>query len=121
VTTLPPEIRFLTRGWERGMGAMFRRDLDGRILVFVYQRPASHLFHTFCSPPLRLLALADDGSPLFDAVIPPNRMVPLPASRLVVECDPERSLSQNDLAEIAAITPIGQRIPVGKGARPWTG
>jgi hypothetical protein len=126
VTSLPPEVRFLTRGWERGLGAMFRRDLDGQILVFIYQRPAAHLFHTFLSPPLRMLAIADDGDALFDAVVPPNRMAPLPASRLVVECDPGRKLDPADLAAIASAARAAAALPPGpipenKGARPWTG
>lgn len=124
--TAPPEVRYLTRGWERGLGAMFRRGLDGEILVFVYLRPAAHLYHTFFSPPLRMLALDDDGSPLFDAVVPPNRVQALPASRLVVECDPARNLAPSELAAIAGGTGAGagagaKPIPENKGTRPWTG
>ena len=116
-----PEVRYLTRGWERGLGAMFRRDLDGRILVFIYPRPAAHLYHTFCSPRLRMLALADDGSPLFDDVVPPNRVKRLPSSKLVVECAPEWELSRADLAAIAASALPPKPIPENKGALPWTG
>jgi hypothetical protein len=121
--TAPPEVRYLTRGWERGLGAMFRRDLDGRILVFIYPRPAAHLYHTFFSPRLRMLALADDGSPLFDAVVPPNRVQALPASRLVVECDPEQALARSELAAIASGAGVARAkpIPENKGTRPWTG
>ncbi len=121
MSTLPPEVRYLTRGWERGLGAMFRRSLDGRILVFIYQRPAVHLYHTFFSPRMRMLAFDDDGSPLFDAVVPPNRMAPLPASRLVVECDPDEDLTLSSLSAIATgVLPVGP-IAENKGARPWTG
>jgi len=118
VSAPPPEVRFLTRGWERGLGAMFRRDLGGQILVFVYSRPAAHLFHSFFSPRLRMLAIDDEGSPLFDAIVPPNRVTPLPASRLVVECDPARELTSEDVTAIAAAARPG---PLGKGARQWTG
>jgi hypothetical protein len=130
VTGLPPEVRYLTRGWERGVGAMFRRDLDGRILVFVYPRPAAHLYHTFFSPTLRMLAIDDAGSPVFDALVPPNRVQSLPVSRLVVECGPRQALDRSDLEAIAsaaaacapaAPAPYPKPIPENKGAKPWIG
>jgi hypothetical protein len=121
MSTLPPEVRYLTRGWERGLGAMFRRSLDGRILVFIYPRPAAHLYHTFFSPRLRMLALDDDGSPLFDAVVSPNQVRPLPVTRLVVECSPNENLTRPGLAAIAAGALPPGPIAENKGARPWTG
>lgn len=128
MTEQPPEVRFLTRGWERGLGAMFRRDLDGRILVFVYTRPAAHLYHTFFSPRLRMLAIDDAGSPLFDTLVPSNRLQSLPASRLVVECSPQQPLDRAGLAAIAAgaaahsaPAPHPKPIPENKGAKPWIG
>ena len=115
-----PEITFLRKGIRRGLGAMFCRDLAGKVLVFYYPHPAARLFHTFFCAKLRILALDEHGSALSDDVVPPNRFKRLPPTRIVVECNPNLPLTQADLVAISAAIP-GQPVPPHKGYRPWTG
>jgi hypothetical protein len=83
------QVKFLVNSHERATGAMFEKNLQEMILVFVYPTPAPHLFHTFFCPNLRVVALNDKGQFLFDKVIPPNRFVRLPACTVVVESAPD--------------------------------
>ena len=96
------ETRFLSRSRDRTLGAMFQRGLGRRILVFLYPRAERRLFHTFFCPPLRILALSGEGERLQDGLWPKNRLVRLPATRLVVECDPGLKLTPSDFRSIAA-------------------
>lgn len=82
------QIRFLIDSNQRASGAMFLPPLKDELLVFVYPSPAPRLFHTFFCPPLRIIALDEDGRFLFNQVAPANRFVRLPACRIVLETDP---------------------------------
>lgn len=82
-------IHFLVEAAQRASGAMFSRSLEEDLLVFLYPVPTPHTFHTFFCPVLRMIALNDEGQALFDQVIPPNRFVRLPASKVILECAPE--------------------------------
>jgi len=97
-----PRIRILRSRASHALGAMFRRRLGNEVLVFVYDRPAQRVFHTFFCPLMRILALTDEGEPLFDVVCKKNRLVHLPLTRLVVECAPELRITESDLRSIAA-------------------
>ena len=82
------QVRFLIDSNQRASGAMFMLPLKEQLLVFVYPTPAPRLFHTFFCPPLRIIALDEDGHFLFDQVAPANRFIRLPACRIVLETDP---------------------------------
>ena len=86
-------VQHLTTPWQRSRGAMFRKRLGETVLLFAYPQTAPRIFHTFCCPPLRILALDDAGEILFDQVRQPSQFVRLPASRLIVEADPNLPLS----------------------------
>lgn len=94
-------LKTLSTSWQRSLGAMFHRRLGDTILLFSYSKPAQRLFHTFFCPPLRIITLNDDGETLFDRVVPPSHFVRLPASRLIVEADPEQELTTSFLRELA--------------------
>src|SRR5512140_3694025 len=59
-------LQFRVTSSQRSWGAMFSKDLKEDILVFVYPNDAPHTFHTFFCPPLRMIAVSDDGQILFD-------------------------------------------------------
>jgi len=99
-------FRILKTPWEKFLGAMFRRTLGSEVLVFSYEHPAERLFHTFFCPPLRILAVTDDGVSLADGVRQPGKFVRLPLTRLVVECSPQLELSPTDLSMIASLAEI---------------
>lgn len=82
-------VHFLTDSAQRAHGAMFSRSLEENLLVFLYPLATSHTFHTFFCPTLRLIALGEAGQALFDQLIPPNRFVRLPPSKVILECAPE--------------------------------
>lgn len=76
---------------KRAIGAQFKPDLNGEILVFHYPHPAAHLFHTMWCPPLRIVvvnAYSEDTKVIFDQVIEPWRFVNLPIGDFVLEMDP---------------------------------
>lgn len=82
-------VQFLVDSSQRSFGAMFQQSLKEDLLVFLYPAPAPRTFHTFFCPPLRMVALGEQGEALFDQVIQPGRLVRLPACRIVLECDPK--------------------------------
>jgi len=86
------DLKQLTTPWQRFRGAMFQKRLGETVLIFSYPHAAPRLFHTFFCPPLRIIALDDDREVLFDQVKQPGQFVRLPASRLIVEADPEQEL-----------------------------
>ncbi len=86
-------IHILTNPLSRAKGAMFRRELDDDVLVFVYRKPGKRTFHTWFCPPLRITALDAFGRVLFDDEFPAGRprgqIVHLPAdTQIVVESSP---------------------------------
>jgi len=83
------DIRILSTSWQKAWGAMFRRTMEETVLVFAYPVAAPRLFHTFFCPPLRLIALDEQDQIAFERAVPPNRFVPLPASRIVIETAPD--------------------------------
>ena len=105
-------IKNLTTPWQRSRGAMFHRHLDDLLLLFAYPHPAPRLFHTFFCPPVRIIALDEKGAPLFDQVASPGKLVPLPASRLIIEVDPKWHLTPAFLREVAQ---DARQLPVAAG------
>ncbi|MFT3892734.1 MAG: DUF192 domain-containing protein [Anaerolineales bacterium] len=83
------QLQFLVTSWQRSWGAMFSKDLQKDILVFVYPSDAQRTFHTVFCPPLRMIALSVDGRILFDEVVSTWRFVKLPACRYVIETAPQ--------------------------------
>ena len=102
-------VKQLTTPRQRSRGAMFRKRLGETLLLFAYPRAAPRLFHTFGCPPLRIIALDDDGEILFDRVTPPFQFVRLPASRLIVEVDPEHELERAGLRDLVRNAPRYKR------------
>jgi hypothetical protein len=92
---------------------MFHRRLGETVLLFAYPHPASRLFHTFLCPPLRIIALDDDGEPLFDQVFSSGQFVKLPTCRLVVEADPAHELTP---AFLCALMQDAKQLQVASGA-----
>lgn len=82
-------VQFLVDSAQRSHGAMFQKSLREDLLVFLYPAPALRTFHTFFCPPLRMIALGEQGEALFDEVIQPGRLVRLPACQIVLECEPK--------------------------------
>ena len=82
-------VKYLVSSSQRSQGAMFAKSLKEDLLVFLYPKATRHTFHTFFCPPLRMIALNQDGQPVFDQVVPPNRFVHLPKSKLILECAPD--------------------------------
>lgn len=82
-------VQFLVDASQRSYGAMFSRSLKEELLVFLYPASITHTFHTFFCPPLRMVALDEQGCVLFDQVIQPGKFIRLPACRIILECDPK--------------------------------
>ena len=82
------KIKLLTTSWQRSWGATLSNGLRDTVLVFVYPYACAHLFQTYLCPPLRILAINEQGSVSYDQVVSASRFVRLPASRIVLECDP---------------------------------
>jgi hypothetical protein len=82
------KIKFLAGSCQRAWGAMFSGSLEETLLVFLYPTAARRTFHTFCCPPLRMVALDENGAARFDQVIQPGQFVRLPACKIVLECEP---------------------------------
>jgi len=82
----------LSSPWTRAKGAMFRGRLGDTILIFIYPHAAPRLFHTFFCSPLHILAMNGDGEVVFDQVVSPNRFIQIPASRIIIESDPDIEL-----------------------------
>jgi len=83
-------VKQLTTPWQHFRGAMFRKRLGETVLLFAYPHPAPRLFHTFFCPSLRIIALDNAGEICFDQVKQSGRLVRLPASRLIIEADPDQ-------------------------------
>jgi len=83
------DIQILCTTWQKAWGAMLRRSMGETVLVFAYPVAVPRLFHTFLCPPMRMIALDDQEKVSFERIIPPNRFVPLPATRIVIETSPD--------------------------------
>lgn len=97
-------IHILTNPLARAKGAMFRRELDDDVLVFVYRKPGKRTFHTWFCPPLHIVALDADGRVIFDQVFAggQGQFVPLPAdTQIVVEASPDTSLDLERVRSMA--------------------
>lgn len=99
------EVKYLTTPWQRSRGAMFQKRLGETILLFAYPHAAPRLFHTFFCPPLRILALDDDGQVLFDQIGQPDELIRLPVSRMIIETDPEQELPLEFLRDLVRNAP----------------
>lgn len=97
-------VKKLTTPWQRSIGAMFRKRLGETVLLFAYPDLAPRLFHTFFCPPLRIMALDDAGEILFDHVKQSGQFVRLPASRLIIEADPDQELPPEFPQDLARTT-----------------
>lgn len=86
----------LSSPWARARGAMFRGKLGDTMLIFVYPHAAPRLFHSFFCSMLHILALNDAGDIVYDQNISPNRFINIPASRIIVESDPDVELPPLD-------------------------
>jgi hypothetical protein len=94
-------VKHLTTPWQRSRGAMFQNRLGETVLLFAYPLAAPRLFHTFFCPPLRVIALDDDGEILFDQIKQPGEFFRLPAVHLIIEADPAYELPAESLQELA--------------------
>lgn len=104
---------------KRLLGAQFRKDLNGEILVFRYPFPATRLFHTMWCPPLKIVVLESDTTDarvIFDKIVEPWRFVSLPAGELILEMDPEteyRSILSDITKSAKKPAPVPGDLPVG--------
>lgn len=99
------EVKYLTTPWQRSRGAMFQKRLGETILLFAYPHAAPRLFHTFFCPPLRIIALDDDGKVLFNQIGQPDELIRLPVSRMIIETDPEQELPLEFLRDLVRNAP----------------
>ena len=90
------QVKLLTHSWQRAWGAMASKGLGDTVLVFVYPHPAPRVFHTSFCPPLRILALDEQGEVSHNQVVRTGQLVRLPRTRIVVECDPHFDLPPLD-------------------------
>ena len=63
------QLQFLITSEQRASGAMFMESLNDTVLAFIYPTDGTRTFHTFFSPPMRIIALSADGQVVFDEVI----------------------------------------------------
>ena len=54
-------VHFIVNSGQRALGAMFTRSLNDEILVFFYPKSARRTFHTFFCPPIKIIALDEEG------------------------------------------------------------
>src|SRR5512147_2350339 len=107
--------RWMDTQFKRAIGAQFKPNLNGEILIFRYPQPAAHLFHTMWCPPLRIVvvnAQSENGKVVFDQVIKPWRFVNLPVGNLVLEMDPSTKYNEV-LQSILSTSSKRPRIPGG--------
>ncbi|HLE15548.1 MAG TPA: hypothetical protein VI776_12435 [Anaerolineales bacterium] len=101
------DLRLLITPWQRALGAMFWNRLGDTGLVFLYPFAVPRLFHTFFCPPLRLTALSEQGSIIFNRIASPRRFVRLPPSRLILASDPAAALPPLEDLHTLLMLPIG--------------
>ncbi len=83
------KIHYLTSSHQRALGAMFSKNLDEEVLVFHYPQGAKRTFHTFFCPPIKIIALDEDGQIVFEQVVSDWQLVRLPACKIVIETSPQ--------------------------------
>src|SRR4030065_120509 len=96
------KYNWMNTSLKRLVGAQFRKNLNGEILLFRYPYPATRMFHTMWCPPLRIVVLENDSidaKVLFEKIVEPWRFVSLPAGKLILEMDPDMDY-RNILPEI---------------------
>ena len=104
---------------QRLMGAQFRKNLNGEILIFRYPFPATRMFHTMWCPPRKIVVLEQDSSDakvIFDKIVEPWCFVSLPAGELVLEMDPDteyRSILPEITKPSKKPAPVPNDLPVG--------
>jgi hypothetical protein len=104
---------------KRLIGAQFRKNLNGEILIFRYPTRATRMFHTMWCAPLRIVVLESDSSDarvLYDKIVEPWRFVLLPAGELVLEMDPgtDYAPALQEITKTSRKAPkITQDLPIG--------
>jgi hypothetical protein len=82
-------VHYIVTSGQRALGAMFSKNLNEEILVFFYPHSAKRTFHTFFCPPVKIIALDDDGQVVFEQVVSAWRLVRLPPCKIVIETAPQ--------------------------------
>ena len=82
-------VHFIVTSSQRALGAMFSKDLNDEILVFVYPHNAKRTFHTYFCPSIKITALDEDGQVVFEQVVSDWRLVRLPPCMFVIETAPQ--------------------------------
>ena len=82
-------VHYIVSSGQRALGAMFSKDLNEEILVFFYPHSAKRTFHTYFCPPIKIVALDEDGQVVFEQVVSDWRLVRLPACKIVIETGPK--------------------------------
>jgi hypothetical protein len=82
-------VHFIVDSGQRALGAMFTKNLNHEMLVFFYPRSAPRTFHTFFCPPIKIIALDEEGEVIFEEVVTKWRFVHLPACKYVIETAPQ--------------------------------
>ena len=82
-------VHFIVNSGQRALGAMFTKNLNDEILVFFYPESAPRTFHTFFCPPIKIIALDEEGQVIFEQVVTKWRFVHLPACKFVIETAPQ--------------------------------
>ncbi len=111
--------QWMNTSLKRFIGAQFRKNLNGEILIFRYPYRSPRMFHPMWCPPLKIVVLESDSidaKVLFDKVVEPWRFVSLLAGELVLEMDPDTDY-KNVLPEVtqtSSKTPkISIDLPIG--------
>lgn len=113
------QIHWMNSWLQRLLGAQFRRNLNGGILIFRYPHPAAHTFHTMWCPLLRIVVLENDSENAkvhFDKIVKPWRFVLLPPGELILEMDPEtdyRAVLPEILQKSQSEPRISRNLPIG--------
>jgi hypothetical protein len=68
---------------------MFTSNLNDEILVFFYPHSTPRTFHTFFCPPIKIIALDEEGGVISEEVVTKWRFVHLPACKFVIETGPK--------------------------------
>ena len=82
-------VHYIVTSSQRALGAMFSKDLNDEILVFFYPQSAPRTFHTYFCPPIKIIALDEDGQVVFEQVVSNWRLVRLPPCKIVIETGPK--------------------------------
>jgi len=97
-------VHFIVTSSQRALGAMFSKDLNDEILAFFYPQSAPRTFHTYFCPPIKIIALDEDGQVVFEQVVSNWRLVRLPPCKIVIETAPQVNI-QPFLESILSFNP----------------